>query len=302
LNGNSLTNFDSLFLSSLTDSASGFAINLVKTGVSNLATGTYEFAIANAVTGTFNPANFNYSGFTLSDVADSSLSAANNGGVNSELDGGTGQDLILSYTITPPTSPIFSLTSSAPGSPYGSTITNGAGNLQGTFTGTGASHNKLTVTGGNGSYAFQQATGITDGSGNSSGPNQANIEANGFSPATDAEVFALDVEVGGSQASAAQLNTLVTESVTDGLPAGMTVSTTAPAPNPFANNYNLFLDVNPGLASDVFLGWDLSSSNDANLAGGYTVSAVAVVPEPASLGVLTLAAVGLLARRTRRSA
>jgi hypothetical protein len=301
LNANSLTNFDSLFMSSLTDSASGFGIKLIPTGVSNLATGTYEFAIANTVTGSFNPSNFSYSGFTLTDVADSSLAPASNGGVNSELDGGTGQDLILSYTVAPSVLPLFSLTTTAPGAAYGSTITNGAGNLQGAFTGPGAGVNKLTVTGGNGSYVLQQATGIKDGSSSSNGPGQANIEANGFNPSTDMEVIALDIEVGGAQASTGQLNTLVAEAIADGLPAGMTVSTTAPLQNPFAGNYNLFLDVNPGLASDVFLGWDLSSGNDSNLAGGYTVSAVAVVPEPMSLGVLALAAVGILARRNRRS-
>jgi fibronectin-binding autotransporter adhesin len=303
LNGNSLTNFDSLFMSSLTDTASGFGINLVTAGTSNLATGTYEFAIANTASGTFSTSNFHYSGFTLTDVLDSSLSAANNGGVNSELDGGTGQDLILSYIVAPPTLPIFSLTTTAPGAAYGSKITNGSGDLQGAFTGPGASINKLTVTGGGGSYVLQQATGIKDGSGSSNGPSQANIEANGFSPATDKEIFALDVEVGGSQASPTQLSTLVTEAEADGLPSGMTVSTSAPSPNnPFASNYNLFLSVSPGLASDVFLGWDLSSSNDSHLTGGYTVSAVAVVPEPMSLGVLALAGIGMLGRRGRRKA
>jgi len=302
LNANSLTNFDTLFMSSLTDTASGFGIKLVKTGTSNLTPGTYEFAIANTASGTFNVGNFSYSGFTLTDVADSSLSSANNGGVNSELDGGTGQDLILAYTVAPSTLPIFSLTTTAPGSAYGSTITNGSGNLQGTFTGTGASLNKLTVAGSSGSYVYQQATGIKDGSGSSNGPGQANIEANGFSPATDTEVYALDVEVGGSQASTTQLNTLVTEAVADGLPTGMTVSTTSPSPNPFPGTYNLFLDVSPGLASDVFLGWDLSSSNDSNLSGGYTVSAVAVVPEPMSASLLVVTALGMMARRNRRKA
>jgi hypothetical protein len=104
LNGNSLTNFDTLFMSSLTDTASGFSISLVPTvgGGTALASGTYEFAIANTASGTFNTANFSYSGFTLADVADSSLSAANNGGVNSELDGGTGQDLVLIYNDNVP--------------------------------------------------------------------------------------------------------------------------------------------------------------------------------------------------------
>jgi hypothetical protein len=300
--GNSLTNFDTLFMSSLTDSASGFGIKMITEGTSNLTAGTtYDFAIANTVSGAFNTSNFTYSGFTLTDVADSTLAAASNGGVNSELDGGTGQDLILGYTVPSATMPVLSLTTTAPGSAYGSTITNGTGHLQGTFTGSGASLNKLTLVGGSGSYTVQQATGITDASGSASGPSQANIQANGFSPATDKELFALDVEVNGSQASVTQLNTLVTEATTDVLPTGTSVSTTAPSSNPFPSNYNFFVDVNPGLAASVYLGWDLSSANDSNLAG-YTVSAVAVVPEPMSLTLLALAAVGTLTRRNRRKA
>jgi len=105
-NANSGTNFDSLFMTSLTDTAVGFGIDLVTTvgGGTALAPGNYEFAIANTASGTFNTANFSYTGFSLADVPDSSLSAANNGGVNSELDGGTGQDLVLTYSVPEPAS------------------------------------------------------------------------------------------------------------------------------------------------------------------------------------------------------
>ncbi len=104
LNGNSLTNFDTLFMSSLTDTASGFGINLVTAAGSGtpLAGGSYEFAIANTASGTFNTSNFSFSGFTLTSVPDSSLSAANNGGMNSELNGGVGNDLILTYAVNVP--------------------------------------------------------------------------------------------------------------------------------------------------------------------------------------------------------
>jgi GH35 family endo-1,4-beta-xylanase len=169
LNGNSLTNFDTLFMSSLTDTASGFGVKLVTTVGSGtpLANGSYEFAIANAASGTFNTSNFTYSGFTLADVADSSLSAANNGGVNSELNGGTGQDLILTYTTG---HNIISLTAASSGAPtvYGSS--------QGT----------LTVNGSNGSYTPVSVTLSTAVS-------KGYVEGNGFSPATDTEIYGLDV-------------------------------------------------------------------------------------------------------------
>jgi hypothetical protein len=152
---------------------------------------------------------------------------------------------------------------------------------------------KLTVTGGSGSYTVQQKTGINLAT--------ATVEANGFNPATDTEIYALDVLVNGAQATPAQLATLMTEiaAFSGGLPAGLTQSLTL-ANDPFPANYNLFLTAAGAITGtgDNFLGFDLSSANDANLTG-YTVGAVAVVPEPMSLGLLALGGVGILARRRR---
>jgi hypothetical protein len=207
--------------------------------------------------------------------------------------------VIAGTTTTSSASPLFSLTTAAPGAAYGSQILNGSGANNGTFTGTGAAQNTLTVVGGSGVYAGAQVTGISGGA----GTNQGYVAANGFSPATDKEIFALDVEVNGTQASTSQLNTLIADAGTigGGLPAGVTVTTVAPAPNPFSSFFDVFVDVNPGIGAAPFLGMDLLSTNDSNLAG-YTVSAVAVVPEPMSLGLLALGGVGLMARRNRRKA
>jgi hypothetical protein len=194
------------------------------------------------------------------------------------------------------TTPLFSLTTALPGAAYGSQITNGTGNLQGTFTGSGASANKLTLVGGSGYYGVQQATGITGSA------NDNYIEANGFSPASDKELFALDVQVGGTQASPTQLNKLLADAnAIGGLGTGVSVATSAPAPDAFPGIYNFFVEASPGVGADDFLGFDLLSTNDSNLAG-YSVSAVAVVPEPMSLGLLALGGVGLMARRNRRKA
>jgi hypothetical protein len=158
----------------------------------------------------------------------------------------------------------------------------------------------LTVTGSNGHYSVaSMAVPATT--------NIGTTEAHTFTPASDEEIWAYDVLVNGSQASASQLATLVTEintgDVAAGVPAsaGVVATTTAPVPNPFAatGTYNLYID--PSGFSDAFLGIDLTPGNDSNLAG-YTISRVAVVPEPMTLGLLALGGVGLMARRHRRKA
>ncbi|MGA2441353.1 MAG: hypothetical protein ABSH08_10360, partial [Tepidisphaeraceae bacterium] len=193
--------------------------------------------------------------------------------------------------------PILSLTSTAP-TGYGNPITNGASAPdKGTFTGPGAASNKLTVTGSNGKYLFAQVSGVGTG-GNGDASNY--VEANGFSPAADEEVFGLDIEVNGVQASPSQLSFLIGQinTFSGGLASGLSVSTSLTV-DPFPTNYNLFVTASPGVAADDFLGFNLSQSNDSNLVG-YTDSAVAVVPEPLSIGLLVVGSIGLMARRTRR--
>jgi hypothetical protein len=157
----------------------------------------------------------------------------------------------------------------------------------------------LTMTGSNGSYHVASMTV----------PNTTNIgttEARTFNPGTDQEVWAYDVLVNGTQASAAQIATLVNDinngggGLQPGLQPsfGVTASATSPVPNPFGSFFDLFVDVPIGNA-DQFQGIDLTNSNDSNLVG-YTISAVAVVPEPMTLGLLALGGVGLMARRRVR--
>jgi hypothetical protein len=87
---------------------------MVTAGTNTLTAGaSYKFAIANVSNGdssTFaNLSVFNYRGFTLSEAPDSTLATNTNGGTNgttdAELNGGSGEDLILTYEPTPePTS------------------------------------------------------------------------------------------------------------------------------------------------------------------------------------------------------
>jgi hypothetical protein len=209
------------------------------------------------------------------------------------------------FNVTASGHPIISLTTAVPASNYGTTITNGTGANQGSFS-TGTS--KLTVAGHNSQYLLAQATNIKTATGATGGLTTGNIEANGFNPATDApEIFALEVLNGVAAPSQANLTTLaldINASNVAGLSNQTIASATAPANDPFSSEYNLFLtipsaDLPAGTTGDNFLGFDLSQ--DANFPT-YTVAEVAVIPEPASVGIVAMAAAGLVIRRRNKKA
>jgi len=206
----------------------------------------------------------------------------------------------VTSTTTPTSHAIVALAATA-NSNYGTTITNGTGVSQGTFTPPSA--NTLTLTGGSGKYNIAQVTGISTNAGAAVG----NVNVSGWNPASDPEIFGVDVKVNGTNASPSQLATLIAAIGGTGAPAstGVVASTVDPtgvlaALDTPTTSYNLFLTFaagGPGAADNLNL--DLSAANDAGLVG-YTFSAVSVVPEPVSLGVLALGGLGLMSRRTRR--
>jgi hypothetical protein len=228
---------------------------------------------------------------TLAPFADTSATqywsvetpAASNGGItgykpaffNSNDTFGTLPVLVINvYTVEPPHS-VVSLSASPP-------------------TGYGTSSGILSVTGGNGKYSLAQITGLNDVTNY--------VAATGWNPSTDEEIFGLDVLVNGTQATGAQLATLIDAIGGDGVvPAstGVDASTTNPG-NLFPSGYNLFLTIpGGGPAGTDYLAIDLSNSGDSNLVG-YSFASVAAIPEPASAALIAVSAVGALAQRRRR--
>jgi hypothetical protein len=160
----------------------------------------------------------------------------------------------------------------------------------------GSSQGNLTVTGSNGQYTIAQLTGLSTATGF--------VGISTFNPANDTEVYGIDVKDSGGQATSTELAAVLAAITGDGIaPASASVigtdSVAGTNPYGFASNYNLYLVANPGPDASDFLGVDLSNTNDSNLSG-LTFSAVAVVPEPVSLGLFAVGGVCLLARRSRR--
>lgn len=172
----------------------------------------------------------------------------------------------------------------------------------------GSSVGTLSITGSSATgYSHAQDTALTGGS-----PATGSINTSTWASANDPEIFGIDVQVNGVNATTAQLASLIAAINGDGVaPAstGFTLFTSDPsgghvlaALDTATVSYNLFLDyASGGFAPSDVLGLDFSNGNDTNL-NGYSFSAVSVVPEPMSLSLLALGGLGLMSRRHRRKA
>jgi len=171
----------------------------------------------------------------------------------------------------------------------------------------GSTVGSLTITGSAAlGYTVAQVTGLSSTTGN--------VNTSAWNAQTDPEIYGVDVKVNGTQATPSQLAALLaaingTDGGLEGPSVGVLASTTDPTGGALAaldtatTTYNLFLKYAAGGPSVPLdnLGLDLSNSNDSNLSG-YTFTAVSVVPEPMSLGLLALGGVSLMSRRSRRKA
>jgi hypothetical protein len=197
---------------------------------------------------------------------------------------------------------------------YGTIITSGTGDHQGTFIPPDTfspPYSDALVYGnyeGDG-YVAAQVTGINSNNGDSQGivqvigPGPIDVQPirNGYT-----EVYGIDVDVNGTQATNAQLQTLLNAiSGADGTdPSSCVASLSDPTPDQLLSsldtattNYNLFLTFTNDSYYSGYFSLDMSNFNDPNLVG-YTFTAIAVVPEPGSAATLLLG-LGLFSRRHR---
>lgn len=149
----------------------------------------------------------------------------------------------------------------------------------------------LHVTGHNGSYTPAYDHNVNNANGVA--------EVTGFSPANDAETYALKLAglSSNSNTAAAQIATIITDinanSATDGVLAVLPTPDVAA----LAPGYQIELTAT-STSADQSLGFDFTQ--ETNVAG-VTVTDVMAVPEPASIGLLMGASGLLLGRRKRKA-
>jgi hypothetical protein len=149
----------------------------------------------------------------------------------------------------------------------------------------------LVLTGSHGSYVGAADTGLSG--------TLADVEVMTFNPATDNEVYAL--KLAGITGGTTEINAIVAEinansvGVVASDPPSSDISATFPG-------YQIELVAKSGSQSAVQdLGIDLSNLAENATPGTVTLSAVAAIPEPASIGLLMGASGLLLGRRKRKA-
>jgi hypothetical protein len=219
-----------------------------------------------------------------------------------ESQAGGGSNSGFTYHMTfsaAPTNKIVSLTAVGAGAPtnYGNKITQGTTGVdKASFDNGGASDSTIHVVGSSVlGYRAGHASSINGGAGEQT----FYVQATGWNPAGDEEIFALNVKVNGADPTAAQDSAIVNDINANN--TGVFASTISGQFLGVFPGYDILLTAGPSANnSPSYLAIDFSADT---VTAGVTVTDVAAVPEAAAVATLLLPSIAslLLGRRRSRS-
>jgi hypothetical protein len=213
-----------------------------------------------------------------------------------------GPPTAFSFSLTfsaAPTNKIVSLSALSAGAPttYGNKLTQGTSGVdKAGFDNGGASDSTIHVLG-SAALGYQpgHATSINSGA----GEQKFYVEATGWSPAGDEEIFALNVKVNGADPTAAQDSAIIND--INASNTGVVASTVSGQFSGGFPGYDILLAAGPSANnSPSYLAIDFSADT---ITSGVTVTDVAAVPEPvaAGTGLTMIGAAAISLGRRRRS-
>lgn len=213
--------------------------------------------------------------------------------------------------------PTIYFTGDTVGGPGPTQLTNTAGpttgDNQGIFAPTGGT-NIVAVTGSSGSYVPGYVTSIANSGTGTSGDPSDFVRINGFIPATDSVLVALNLDNNGTALNpvtdGSLIGTIIGDINTNNPGFGGTLASTVPANlAPQFPGYDVLLTfpssfvsgLTPGSPAQFDFGFDFGGYTNGSVTN-VTVTDIGVVPEPACLGLLSVVGLALLPRYRRREA